>query len=102
MEKNSKPVFFCRECHKETKRKQMIYYQHNKYLMVLQPYSGSFYAHVKFQKSLFFHHRLQIPDESPQVDFDVVKDTQLLGGVLASPFFTNLGLEDRLKGLQSR
>lgn len=44
----------------------------------------------KSQKSLFFHHLLQISDESSEVDFDVIKHTKLLGAVLSSAFFPYL------------
>lgn len=62
----------------------MVYYQHNKYLMVLQPYSVLSYAPDSisvqtaqvqlyyYWKSSFLHHLLQISNESSQVDFDVV------------------------------
>lgn len=45
----------------------------------------------KYSKSSFFHHLVQITNESSQVDFDVVEHTQLLRAVLASSFFANLG-----------
>lgn len=47
-------------------------------------------------KSSFFHHHVQITNESSQVDFDVVEHTQLLRAVLASSFFTDLVEEEKI------
>lgn len=44
----------------------------------------------KVKKSLFFHHLLQISDESSEVDFDVIKHTKLLWAVLSSAFLPYL------------
>lgn len=45
---------------------------------------------MKHGKSSFFHHLLQITDESSQVYFDVVEHAELLRAVLASSLFANL------------
>lgn len=45
---------------------------------------------MKHGKSSFFHHLLQITDESSQVHFDVVEHAELLRAVLASSLFANL------------
>ena len=39
------------------------------------------------------HHRLQVADEAPQIDFDVVENTQLLRAVLPPPLLANLSEE---------
>lgn len=49
---------------------------------------------MKHGKSSFFHHLLQITDESSQVYFDVVEHAELLRAVLASSLFANLEEKD--------
>lgn len=93
----------------------MVPCKHNKYLMVIQPYSGTFDTpapsslpvrqvqlnttmkkNINTVKSSFFHHLVQIANESSQVDFDVVEHTQLLRAVLAFSFFANLVQEEKM------
>lgn len=50
---------------------------------------------MKHGKSSFFHHLLQITDESSQVHFDVVEHAELLRAVLASSLFANLEEKDK-------